>query len=85
MIGNQAFSGCSALEEVLFTGNSQPLRKIEYSAFSGCVNLRSVNVPDCVTSVDSGAFHGCNGLKNSNDFLIVGNILVSYSVRKRTW
>ena len=79
VIDNQAFSGCSALEEVLFTGNSQSLRKIEYGAFSGCVNLRSINVPDSVTSVASGAFHGCNGLKDSNGFLIVGKILVSYS------
>lgn len=36
---------------------------IEASAFEDCVNMTSVVVPDCVTSIGLGAFKGCTSLR----------------------
>ena len=35
-------------------------------AFSGCVNLTSVTIPDSVTSIDNYAFYNCSSLMNIN-------------------
>ena len=37
---------------------------IGYSFVKGMTNLKSVNLPDCVTSIESFAFNGCSGLTN---------------------
>ena len=34
-------------------------------AFVGSWNLRSINIPDSVTEIDSMAFYGCAGLKSA--------------------
>ena len=36
---------------------------IRYSAFSCCVNLTTVNIPNSVTEVGNGAFYNCTNLK----------------------
>lgn len=38
------------------------LTHIAYSAFSGCIDLKSVVIPNSVTSIGSRAFYGCSGL-----------------------
>lgn len=58
-IGEMAFSGCTALEDVyLGIGVSQ----VGESAFSGCEALGSVNFPFSINYVDSYAFGGCTSL-----------------------
>ena len=37
---------------------------INTAAFSRCTSLRSIVIPDSVTSIGSGAFYGCTGLKS---------------------
>ena len=39
-----------------------PVKRIGYSAFSGCSGLTSVVIPNSVISIDVFAFYGCSGL-----------------------
>ncbi len=36
--------------------------RISDSAFSGCIGLTSITIPDRITSIGNGAFSGCTGL-----------------------
>ena len=58
-IEENAFSGCTALEEVTLPS---ALRSIGQSAFYGCSSLASVSIPSKVTSIGAGAFQGCSSL-----------------------
>ena len=58
-IGNDSFSGCTALTSVTIP---QSVTSIGQSAFSGCTGLISVTIPQSVTSIGSSAFSGCTGL-----------------------
>ena len=46
------------------------LTEIGKYAFSGCISMESVLVPDSITDVDVSAFRGCSGLK---DVVFYGN------------
>ena len=76
-IGGSAFSSCpiematipalaanhinnSQLKTVTITSGE----RINERAFSGCANLTAITIPDSVTSIGSGAFYGCTGLKD---------------------
>ena len=56
VIGESAFSGCSALSAVTLPDG---LRAIGDSAFSGCSVLKEVTIPGSVSTVGDGAFNGC--------------------------
>ncbi len=58
-IGNNAFSGCTAL-----TGLTLPtsVTSIGSSACSQCTGLLSVSIPTTVTAIGDNAFMGCNHL-----------------------
>ena len=58
-IGNNAFSGCTAL-----TGLTLPtsVASIGSSACSQCTGLLSVAIPNSVTTIGDNAFMGCSGL-----------------------
>lgn len=58
-IGQQAFSGCSALQEVTIP---EGVDSIEEDAFSGCKLLKSVSIPNSVLRIGSRAFLGCESL-----------------------
>lgn len=59
-IGNQAFSGCTALTSVTIADGI--LRNIGYEAFKNCGSLTSITIPSSVASVGSDAFAGCGSL-----------------------
>src|SRR5258707_407716 len=46
------------------TFNGYPVTRIRYFAFSGCTSLRSVIIPNSVTSIDQEPFIGCTSLTN---------------------
>ena len=58
-IGDNAFSGCTGLTEVVLPST---LTYIGYDAFNGCVGLTKINLPLKLTSIGYSAFYGCTGL-----------------------
>lgn len=57
-IGERAFAGCRKLMSVIATGNS--LLKVGNAAFSGCMFLECVVLPQSVTTIGDDAFHMTN-------------------------
>ena len=51
------------LEEVVLSKN---LKTIGPWAFSGCFELKSIDIPESVNEIENGAFTGCYSLKNFN-------------------
>ncbi len=49
-------------KNVTYNGKSYLVTRIGKSAFYGCTNLTSVNIPNSVFSIDAKAFFACNGL-----------------------
>lgn len=58
---NAAFYGCSKLEEVNISSNSQ-LQSIGQNAFAGCENLKKLNLPASITNIVQYALYGCTSL-----------------------
>ena len=58
--GDEAFDNCS------FTSINIPegVKKIGYSVFWGCQNLKSVTIPSSVKVIGKAAFWNCSGLKS---------------------
>ena len=59
-IGNNAFSSCSTLKEVVLPDT---ITSIGRDAFNGCVNLRSIVIPEGVTTIGRYAFYKCSNLE----------------------
>lgn len=59
VIGEEAFSGCSMLQNVRFDSDSD-LEKIENMAFFKCSSLESIEFPERLEEIGSMAFIGCN-------------------------
>ncbi len=76
-IGNQAFSGCNALQRITIPDG---VTSIGDRAFSGCSSLMSVTIPDSVTSVGVDIFSGCSGLADQGGFVIIQNVLYGFVV-----
>lgn len=60
-IGEYALPNIANLQQVVFQEGSM-LDKIGNYAFSQCVNLESMNLPDSVTTIGNNAFEGCEKL-----------------------
>lgn len=58
-IGNYAFSGCSALAEVILP---ETLSKIGDYAFFNCRDLVSITLPQGLAEIGASAFNGCGSL-----------------------
>ena len=58
-IGDEAFEGCSALENVEIPAG---VKTIGDGAFSGCTSLGSVTIPNSVTDIGAYAFSSCSKL-----------------------
>ena len=57
------FQGCTALQEVIFTGDCTT---IGASAFKGCTSLKSITMPSSVSAIGVSAFYGCTSLATVN-------------------
>ncbi len=66
-INENDFYGCSNITEINIyntaTIKSDGISKIEKNAFNGCANLKTVSIPDTVTSIENNAFSGCDSLQ----------------------
>ncbi len=58
-IGKNAFYHCCGLTEAAFAEDGN-LDYIGERAFSGCASLKSVQIPQRVTAIDTEAFYGCD-------------------------
>ena len=70
-IGDYAFSHCTALENVTFSGKVDSIG--EY-AFVNCTALNTVTFSGNVGNIESGAFYDCDDLKNVTFYGNVGSI-----------
>lgn len=61
-IGNGAFDGCSALENVIFKKNSQ-LKKFGQYAFANCKSLKEITVPKFVGILSRFLFLNCEKME----------------------
>lgn len=62
------------------TYNDLPVTSIRDSAFSGCSNLTSIDIPDSVMSIGDSAFSGCNQLiESENGVEYVDKWVVGYT------
>ncbi|MFW5780449.1 MAG: leucine-rich repeat protein, partial [Bacillota bacterium] len=64
-IGNQAFNGCTALEEVIIGEGSQ-LQDIGIAAFDNCKELHTFDLPNNITEIGGFAFRNCKNLDITN-------------------
>ena len=53
----RAFEGCGKLEKVVFAGEPR-VHTIDYCAFDGCTSLKTIELPDSVTTLGEYAFEG---------------------------
>ena len=60
IIDDEAFIGCTDLTSIDL--NYAIIRNIGSSAFKGCSSLRSIRIPEEITSIGESAFEGCSGL-----------------------
>ncbi len=74
-LGGGTFEGCTALKEVIFVTDVDPIEAtvdgaditaIGSNAFKGCTSLTKIVLPDTVTSIAQNAFEGCTSLKYIN-------------------
>lgn len=57
-VGSGAFSNCKDLQVVYFMGSK--VTTLGDTCFSNCTALKSITIPQCVTSIGSNAFAGCS-------------------------
>ncbi|MBQ7990439.1 MAG: leucine-rich repeat protein [Oscillospiraceae bacterium] len=58
-IGNEAFSGCTSLSELIIPGN---VYEIGYHSFDGCSSLKTLEIQDGVKILGGYAFSGCKAI-----------------------
>ena len=65
VIGEQAFSYCTSLEQVILSKNSQ-LETIKRYAFINCKALKEMTIPKSVNTIGANAFSFCSLLETIN-------------------
>lgn len=73
-IGNNAFSGCKSLVNVIIPDN---VIGIGYYAFKDCTGLTKITIPDNLADICEGAFYNCNSLINIT--IPDGTVIGSYA------
>lgn len=64
IIGDSAFTYCSALTTVTFGNGTSQLTSIKHGAFANCTNLTSITLPNSLVSIGDYVFNGCQTLNN---------------------
>ncbi len=59
VLGDEAFSGCTELTEVVLP---EGVTEIGMWAFSDCTSLKSITLPKGLTRIGDGAFYDCDSL-----------------------
>ena len=62
-IGISAFENCKNLKSVSGLEKCSDLKTIESKVFSGCYRLRTINLPNNITSIGNCAFEFCRNLR----------------------
>lgn len=64
-IGEEAFSGCTALYFIDFGKGLSQIGDIKHNkfVFSGCNGLKTLHIPSNIKSIGEGAFSGCRSLQ----------------------
>lgn len=72
----RAFNGCKSLEKVVIESQSDtiPNGGSAQGVFQNCTNLKSVTLPEWVTTIGDYAFSGCTSLKDTAFLKDVKNI-----------
>lgn len=72
----RAFNGCKSLEKVVIESQSDtiPSGGSAQGVFQNCTNLKSVTLPEWVTTIGDYAFSGCTSLKDTAFLKDVKNI-----------
>lgn len=72
----RAFNGCKSLEKVVIESQSDtiPSGGSAQGVFQNCTNLKSVTLPEWVTTIGDYAFSGCRSLKDTAFLKDVKNI-----------
>ena len=74
-IGRWAFASCTELRSVTIP---KSVSLIEPYAFDAAYRLESINIPNKSAEIRGGAFYECDGLADSNGFIIVESVLYGY-------
>ncbi len=68
IIKANTFAKCESLEKISLGGKTTGVYTINANAFSGCTNLKTVELEKSVTTVENGAFRRCPALTNVKIF-----------------
>ena len=71
---------CTNIEEIIFEENSL-LISIGASVFKDCIKLKSITIPNSVTSIGDWAFSGCTSLESiviPNSVTSIGKYVFDY-------
>lgn len=79
MIYSYAFGECENLTNVVFESN-QNLKHIGETAFSGCIKLSTLDIPDSVESIGWYAFDCCGAITVENNVHYLGDWVVGTSI-----
>lgn len=77
IIGKDAFKGNSYIKKLMLNNN---IVSIKTGAFSGCINLTEVNLPNTIAEVGAYSFYNCGYYNNSanwnNNVLYINSVLI---------
>ena len=61
---NEYYDNVVIPESVIYNGSTYNVTSIGSSAFNGCPDLTSIEIPNSVTSIGASAFYNCTGITN---------------------